>query len=560
MVTKKIPNIIGKCKLTFKRKFNRYFHDMKIINVILKEKFIIDASTFMNNLTKVNNNFHDVVKVINSISEQNNKCILPSLFIAIFNNNKIKPFWTKKTKTISDKLFLPSIYNVKPINNSKNKTGLDIQEYKNKNDKKYKLKHKQIDKKVKEIIKCKKIKLYFNKEQNDVMQITMATYRYYYNRTIAYFKNINYIDKTSWFYINTKDKIKHDVTLSGNYFKFENVRKLIKEPQPSWILDGYPSHLIDMAIREACKNMSTCKNSKKIFNLKFKSKSDINYTMNLEASMVNQTIKPGASIVKQNNLFTNWELNNKYLFRNIKTSQHFMKNNLGSTITYHSVLKEYYLNVTYKTDSTPTKINNICAIDPGIRTPLTVFSQNKIVNIGNNMKDKMLKVCKEIDIIQSRINSKEYMDNSNIGKYTVTNQRKKRLRRAMHKKIQYLKNIKTEFHNKTIKYLCNNYSTIIFPPFETQEMASKLNSKVARQMYNLSFYELRIRLRNKCDELHIKLLENPEAYTSMTCTNCGNLKCDLGSSKIYNCKKCKLTIDRDLNGARNILLKNIFFI
>jgi putative transposase len=48
-----------------------------------------------------------------------------------------------------------------------------------------------------------------------------------------------------------------------------------------------------------------------------------------------------------------------------------------------------------------------------------------------------------------------------------------------------------------------------------------------------------------------------EAYTSKVCTNCGNYKKDLGSAKVYNCKKCKAIIDRDVNGARNILLKEI---
>jgi len=40
-------------------------------------------------------------------------------------------------------------------------------------------------------------------------------------------------------------------------------------------------------------------------------------------------------------------------------------------------------------------------------------------------------------------------------------------------------------------------------------------------------------------------------------TKCGNLKNDLGSSNIYNCEKCGISIDRDQNGARNILLKTI---
>jgi len=31
----------------------------------------------------------------------------------------------------------------------------------------------------------------------------------------------------------------------------------------------------------------------------------------------------------------------------------------------------------------------------------------------------------------------------------------------------------------------------------------------------------------------------------------------LGSSKTYNCSNCKTTIDRDINAAKNILIKGI---
>lgn len=47
-----------------------------------------------------------------------------------------------------------------------------------------------------------------------------------------------------------------------------------------------------------------------------------------------------------------------------------------------------------------------------------------------------------------------------------------------------------------------------------------------------------------------------ESYTSKTCGRCGNLNNKLGGNKIYKCTNCNLVIDRDINGARNILLKH----
>jgi putative transposase len=53
-----------------------------------------------------------------------------------------------------------------------------------------------------------------------------------------------------------------------------------------------------------------------------------------------------------------------------------------------------------------------------------------------------------------------------------------------------------------------------------------------------------------------KLMIVNESYTSKTCTKCGNIDRKLGYSKLYNCKKCSLEIDIDINGARNIFIKN----
>ena len=59
------------------------------------------------------------------------------------------------------------------------------------------------------------------------------------------------------------------------------------------------------------------------------------------------------------------------------------------------------------------------------------------------------------------------------------------------------------------------------------------------------------------------VVEQNEAYTSMTCTNCGNLKPkgqmkaeDRKNPKVYHCHKCGISVDRDVvNGARNIGLR-----
>lgn len=119
-----------------------------------------------------------------------------------------------------------------------------------------------------------------------------------------------------------------------------------------------------------------------------------------------------------------------------------------------------------------------------------------------------------------------------------------------------MKDIKKELHNQIIKYLIERFSKIIISPFEIQEMASKLSSKIARMMYNLSFYQFKRKLKEKCEENNIELEILPEDYTTKTCTKCGNIKENVKNVKLYKCEQCGLEIRRDFNGARNIMLKN----
>ena len=48
-----------------------------------------------------------------------------------------------------------------------------------------------------------------------------------------------------------------------------------------------------------------------------------------------------------------------------------------------------------------------------------------------------------------------------------------------------------------------------------------------------------------------------ECYTTKVCTQCTNYKKKLTNENIYECAECGIVIDRDMSGARNILLKAI---
>jgi len=418
------------------------------------------------------------------------------------------------------------------------------------------------------IIKSHKIKLYLTSRQSTCMKRLLGAYRYFYNRTVSFINNYDKKTKKSFYlidYNNPKSKIELNLNNTNYLFTFFSARDLLKDNYPKWIKElKVPSHLIDMAIKEAIENYQKC--LKKFckyriqFNLSLKTKKDKYQTMNLESTMINE---------KTNSLFymstDNLKCENKFVFRNLKTSCQFnkYKNICDSSITYNLRTNEYYINLNFEDTKMPDKVilknKKICSLDPGIKSFLTIYSQNSFDKIGVGIRDKIEKICRDVDIISSKQNTKVIDENNKKTKYKYNHEKRRNLKKALHRKIKYLENLKDELHNKSIKFLCDNFGKIIIPPFETQKMVSnnKTDSRTSRSLMNLSYYKFLLKLKSRCIEYDIELVIRPEYYTSKTCTKCGNIKHDLKNKDVYCCKSCGLKIDRDTNGARNILLRNL---
>jgi transposase len=69
-----------------------------------------------------------------------------------------------------------------------------------------------------------------------------------------------------------------------------------------------------------------------------------------------------------------------------------------------------------------------------------------------------------------------------------------------------------------------------------------------------SFHSFKTKLEFRCKRYDKKLFIVDESYTS--CTNCFHIK-KLKGEEEYNCESRGMKIDRDVNGVRNILNKNL---
>jgi len=94
--------------------------------------------------------------------------------------------------------------------------------------------------------------------------------------------------------------------------------------------------------------------------------------------------------------------------------------------------------------------------------------------------------------------------------------------------------------------------------FNQGKKQRSISTKTARAMCTMSHFGFKQRLLSKQREYpDCNVIICDEAYTSKTCGACGGLNDSLGGKKEFECAFCGYCADRDVNAARNILLKYI---
>jgi len=229
----------------------------------------------------------------------------------------------------------------------------------------------------------------------------------------------------------------------------------------------------------------------------------------------------------------------------------WLKNNLKSIDHDCKIIKyadgSYY--VLLLVDSKKEIIKPLCkiaALDPGVKTFQTFYSADGVAGkLGHNFSNKIKQLTEKISLL-----------NSLKSKYRSRTKRNISHRQTLLR--TKIKNLVDNLHWKTAHFLCTNFSTIIIPSFESKKMSKKggrnINRETVKKLLSLSHYKFRCRLEQKAKQYGSKIITCSEEYTSKTCGICGNIKDNLGGSREYKCKECGYKIDRDYNGARNILI------
>ena len=388
----------------------------------------------------------------------------------------------------------------------------------------------------------------------------------------SYQKNIiqNWINESNKVYNYCVKKFNENKsTFNTDYMaqKIEIFNELYKKSNK-----GAPYDMLTDAVRSFCSNVKSART-----NLKNKHITHFKIT---EKSM-----KKGYSL-----FVSKKAIQNKGIFSNtLGNIKNFNINILSVTadarLFFDNGTNVYWLHLpSYKSVTVLNGRKKIAALDPGEKTFMTYFSESDYGTIGDNIRIPILEYEKKIRILQRSISNKK---NKCGNKLKNKNNLILRIKNYYNK----IKNLVKELHNQTALYLCKNYDTVLIPSFGTQKMISdkkfntkkasdneikkiiqsgtnvsknlkayskqrRLNSRVKFVLQMESHYSFRQHLLFKGQEYGCEIKEVTEEYTSQCCTKCGLL------SKAYNnrikiCSFCKYEIDRDINGSRNILLKNI---
>jgi len=168
-------------------------------------------------------------------------------------------------------------------------------------------------------------------------------------------------------------------------------------------------------------------------------------------------------------------------------------------------------------------INKSVGIDFGIKSIITTSDGDKFVS-PTFTKDKL----KDIQRLHRRKNYK-----------------------ALNKVYEKITNRRKDFNHKLSKEIVSKYDIIALEELKVESITSDY-SNVNRRLYDVGICQLINFITYKAENAGKLVIMIDPAYTTQTCTKCGNIVKKELSERTHNCQKCGLKIDRDVNAAINI--------
>ncbi|NYZ76477.1 IS200/IS605 family element transposase accessory protein TnpB [Candidatus Micrarchaeota archaeon] len=175
-------------------------------------------------------------------------------------------------------------------------------------------------------------------------------------------------------------------------------------------------------------------------------------------------------------------------------------------------------------------------IDLGLKTFATLSNSLRISNPRHFKKHEDM-----LAFIQRKFSRKKKGSRNRKGaKHKVS---------LIHEKIA---NTRADFLHKTSTQLVNDYSIIALEKLNSKEMSEE---NYGKQIHDAGWNMFANMLAYKAEGAGCRVVFVDPKNTTQECSNCHQIvKKDL-TERTHNCHFCGLSIDRDLNAARNILIR-----
>ncbi|EQC2225724.1 RNA-guided endonuclease InsQ/TnpB family protein [Campylobacter jejuni] len=198
----------------------------------------------------------------------------------------------------------------------------------------------------------------------------------------------------------------------------------------------------------------------------------------------------------------------------------------------------------HKTHKKVLNTNNCLGIDVGLKSFISLSNglQIKAPKPLNKLNRLLVKRARQLSKKQHAKTKQEILQ----GIKKSNNYKKASIKlNKLHSKIS---NIRADFLHKLSSLIIRNFNYIGLEDLNLK------NHHLAKAISDVSFYEFKRMLSYKSQYHKRKIIEAPRFYpSSKTCSSCKSIKEDLKlKDRIYHCKECGLSIDRDYNASLNL--------
>ena len=208
------------------------------------------------------------------------------------------------------------------------------------------------------------------------------------------------------------------------------------------------------------------------------------------------------------------------------------------TMTIKREGREYYAIFTAEQIITPPKINdtNPAGIDMGINN-FIALSDGQTIHKPKFFKKREKRIARWQRIVARRKKGSNRRDKAKF---------------RLHEEWKGVTNQSNDFmHKLSDKLVSGGFTSFAVEALHIDNMLK--NHRLAQSIHNASWNGFIQMLSYKAESAGMNAIKADPRDTSKECSNCGNIQDMPLSAREYNCSRCGMRLDRDINASINIL-------